>query len=591
MQNRGIHGPLIYYEKEALALTDELLSCQLPRNNPRLRKIVEEVQKHAHTKSCLKYDGTCRYKYPKLPSPKTLLTEPLPSDMDPEEKAELLSKVKLTLQKAKSFLERSNIDENITFEEFLLEISVTKDEYMKHISISEHGKVLVLKRDVSERSINNFNPEWLEAWDANMDIQLALDPFAVITYIVSYVSKDESGMTGFLKQALKENANAEMLEKLRALKMKYLTHREMGVSEAVYKINPGMRLKDSNIACIFVNSGFPDNRSVFYHKVKDADEEEMLDDVDSDSETEERDENNFAFKIEGRQGRYKQAISIHDRYSGRPERLEEMCLAQFATCYTYTSKPPKKTTLDKDGNSEEQSDQVIFNQSIKLPRYIALTPKTLGFMRLRWFPACLRIHSSKRKEGHEQHYSELLLFAHWRDEIMEFCRDDADACVSIYVERKSEISRNRTSMYPGEATIELMEDEDFQKQKPTHIFDAIASQAEQENKDDLEEGLHDAPEYESLACPEQFAYQEEGGNFEDFKYKKICLPNDEDLKIITLRLVPEQMDVLYKVMTYCKTVVKSWSNPRVKVKPIRLIVHGGAGNTFIRHCKNLKQYF
>ena len=115
MQNRGIYGPLIYYEKEALALTDELLSCQLPRNNPRLRKIVEEVQKHAHTKSCLKYDGTCRYKYPKLPSPKTLLTEPLPSDMDPEEKAELLSKVKLTLQKAKTFLERSDFDENITW--------------------------------------------------------------------------------------------------------------------------------------------------------------------------------------------------------------------------------------------------------------------------------------------------------------------------------------------------------------------------------------------------------------------------------------------------------------------------------------------
>ena len=41
-------------------------------------------------------------------------------------------------------------------------------------------------------------------------------------------------------------------------------------------------------------------------------------------------------------------------------------------------------------------------------------------MRLRTYPIVLRVHSSKRKEGHEKHYVDLMLFSHWRDEIKEF---------------------------------------------------------------------------------------------------------------------------------------------------------------------------
>ena len=37
---------------------------------------------------------------------------------------------------------------------------------------------------------NNFIIEWLESWDANMDVQLAFDIFAIITYICEYVTKD-----------------------------------------------------------------------------------------------------------------------------------------------------------------------------------------------------------------------------------------------------------------------------------------------------------------------------------------------------------------------------------------------------------------
>ena len=56
---------------------------------------------------------------------------------------------------------------------------------------------MFLKRRIKERWINNYNPEMLHAWNANMDIQLAIDTYAIITYIVSYMNKAETQMTKF----------------------------------------------------------------------------------------------------------------------------------------------------------------------------------------------------------------------------------------------------------------------------------------------------------------------------------------------------------------------------------------------------------
>ena len=84
---------------------------------------------------------------------------------------------------------------------------------------------MFLKRRIKERWINNYNPEMLHAWNANMDIQLAIDTYAIITYIVSYMNKAETQMTKFMKEALNSVAQDNAKEKLRTLKVTYLTHR------------------------------------------------------------------------------------------------------------------------------------------------------------------------------------------------------------------------------------------------------------------------------------------------------------------------------------------------------------------------------
>ena len=594
-------------ESKLIDLVKSLVSCSLPEpeEDKELAEIVGSVQKHGHTKSCLKYNGKCRYGFPKLPSNKTFVAKPVDENLDPEKKRKLLEDAKTTLQGALTLLDQPDlgVDEKMSFEEFVEKVGqqigkeLTPEVYMKHIGITERGKTIILKREVKERFVNNYNKEMITAWNANMDIQLALDPFAVITYIVNYVNKDETGLTKFMKEALtKLPANEDTREKLRALKTTYLTHRQIGASEAVYRVIPNMKLKDSNIKCVFVASGFPDNRSCFYLKVNEESTEELEIDEDEDEddyedeneddeyESEDEDSNDEEMdnkptrnpvQIEGRAGMFKKSISIIERYAARPKYLRTMCLAQFATSYTYQAKPPKKVKFDKNGNSRGRSSKKIFNQDIFLPTHIALKDG-LGIMRLRKEPAVLRIHTSKRKDGHEKHYSEMVLFSPWMNEEKELPQDE-DACIEEYIKRRDDINTNREAIYPGEATIDLLEGEELELKRPTHLVEMLDNQGDQENADDLEEGAVDDPDFETFAYTGNLNLDEHPNKFEDFKYKELCVPDEFELQQMTRQLVPEQMNVMRTVLSSCRDIVKAEKYPQIKRKPVRRIVHGGAG--------------
>lgn len=54
---------------------DSFTSCSL--NNEQVSHIVEEVQVHRHSRSCTKYGTSCRFSYPKFPSNKTIIAQPI----------------------------------------------------------------------------------------------------------------------------------------------------------------------------------------------------------------------------------------------------------------------------------------------------------------------------------------------------------------------------------------------------------------------------------------------------------------------------------------------------------------------------------
>ena len=593
--DRGISGDLMDNEIEAVKLADQMISCRLPDPKEPLGEIVSHVQKHKHTKSCLKYSGVCRYGFPQLPSPKTLVAKPIEMiypDMTEEDKKKLRAKAEEVLGNAKKLLNDPNFNENMKLAEFLEAIDVHEEEYLKYLGISKRGKILILKRECKEAFINNYNPEMLRAWNANMDIQLTVDPYAVISYIASYTYKDETQTTAFLRDTLKATAGKETKERLKALKECYLTHRQVGASEAAYKVNPSLRLKDSNITCVFVMTGFPEKRSHFFKKVSNEDDDDNFpengdDDSDSDEEFEQqKPPASKRIKIEGRSGMYQQSVTIMDRYTKRPNYLKDMCLSQFAISYVHASTIPKRVDFDEDGCSNEYSEQTIFNSTKYLPRYISLQ-NNLGKMRLRSFPAVMRIHNSKKKDGHEKNYSELLLYTSWRDE-KHFHSKDFEKCIEIYKNKLEEIVRNKDMIYPGEGTIDLLENFDLEANKPEHVYDALDNQRQQEKEDDQVEGAIDDPEYETFAYTGNLVHENEV-IYESSKYRKVEIPIDDEVNFLTRRCVSEQLDVLRQVVGYCKDVIRSQKNLTHVVDPLQVIVHGGAGKKLFN--KSLKIHY
>ena len=57
------------------------------------------------------------------------------------------------------------------------------DKYHSLLQHSLKGFTVVLKRDISEVFINNYNTEWISCWNANMDISPVFDFYAVLTYV------------------------------------------------------------------------------------------------------------------------------------------------------------------------------------------------------------------------------------------------------------------------------------------------------------------------------------------------------------------------------------------------------------------------
>ena len=435
-----------------------------------------------------------------------------------------------------------------------------------------------------------------------MDIQIANDPFATIAYMVGYVTKDETEMTKELSQTLAAAKLEPHNEKLRSVATAYLTHRQIGGPEAIYRLIPHMKLKNSNIACIFVASGFPENRSVFYVPVDDsgepgeklnanADEIEEVDEVeetqDDAIEVEEKQEE--PVQIEGKKGKYRPSLTIHNKYALRPNILEQVTLGQFAICYSSQSRVPAKITFCEetsgDGEySHQLSDDLrIFNTATYLPLWIKLKAGK-GTMKIRTKAIVLRYHLSHKKNGHEEFYSEMLLFSPWRDEVAELHPDSPEDCIEEYKKRFGIIDEVKSTIFPGEKALEKFDFDLMQENKPQHVFDTINPQTEQENDDIEDEELEDDQVEDDLQiAPIHWTGNKEEATIlaessrEKAKFRKIPLFSKEDLMELTLKLVPEQKEVLTNVLNLCKSVLKHREKLHLNIGQLLLLVHGGAG--------------
>ena len=143
---------------------------------------------------------------------------------------------------------------------------VEYSDYIEALGVSNRGYSVVYARDLDEIFTNPFNVEWMRAWNANLDIQPCLDYFAVSTYIADYYAKADTATMEKLKKALKDSDETQLKERMKLVANVFLTHRQIGESEAVYRLIPSLTLTMSNIACQFVSTSRKEERSMRWRR-------------------------------------------------------------------------------------------------------------------------------------------------------------------------------------------------------------------------------------------------------------------------------------------------------------------------------------
>ena len=353
-------------EKAVVNFVDKFTTCT--RNVSTIRKmtddetlkktaedviqIVEEVHGHHHTTSCHKYSPACRWGFPHFPMWKTILAKPMTDTGDAAELAK--SAYKKILKDVKEKMIDEQVIESI-MKEYPKILDVSREAYVENrmkrikmlLNISGYGKEedlalyenaltyskngfsIILQRDVNEMYINSYNPEWARAWNGNTDLQPCFDYFAVITYITEYFWKDDTGLMVKLTELVKKSDCGTLKERMILLMKGFISARQMGESEALYKILPSLHLKDSNVTTIFVPTNRKENRSKFLMKVEEKD----------------HCNGKIKKKIENRDGWYVEKYDIVDKYVRRDKKckdVDDLSPSQFWKMYGTAWKRKKR---------------------------------------------------------------------------------------------------------------------------------------------------------------------------------------------------------------------------------------------------------
>jgi hypothetical protein len=606
--------------------------------------MVKDVNIHNHTKTCRKYSTDCRFIFPRYPSHFTIIAQECSPELVDDEKTIFWINIDMILEKVSDTLKTLE-NTNISLDDLLADIFTSVDveyedevkkiviyvgdkraifsyldvietaEFLNSTSVNgnidwkknlasavyhycltfcRYGTRVVLQRDVCEIFVNNYNPIWMEAWNANMDLQICLDFFSIITYMTDYVSKPETKTTEALKQVLKikEQQKASTYDVMKALIQTYLTHREMGECESYYRLDPTLHYKQSNIGTMFLNTGFPGNRSKFLRKCSKENEADR------------------GFEVDEHEGRFIETETVVDRYLLRPLIVALMCLVQFAMWYTLLS--PQETKLlrktmkvEKNyvflpGIDKKDRKKLIVcnadkikppkeNKNLLLPDYVILNNKKI--MRLRKFGRVVRRHKFKQENNpHEHFYSELMMFRPFYSET-ELFEDDIDKCKDLFEEsdiaaaittpEMSKIEVVKMELFPHMVDVEEGREMVEKFEYDNNLGTDLDPKGEQQFEDEADIGCEDAEEY--------FGFQpDELGEYEESRSVKPVLSDggfqvpdiidmDELLKSTRL-LVNEQKIAMNIIVGYCKELRKAVAQKASRCpKPPLLVVHGGAG--------------
>ena len=220
-----------------------------------------------------------------------------------------------------------------------------KQKYQAALEYSSSGYKIIMARDIDELWVNSYNPEITRAWNGNTDFQICLDFYAIITYITEYYTKDDSGVVKVLVNTLKASECEDIKAKMKLLMNTWIKNRQMGEAEAVYRLAKEFRFRDSDTACVFVQTSRRCERSKILKNVTGKPEYKHMKKI-----TVEKQKDN----------EYVEQYDINSKYDRRPKEelpvLADLSFSQMAKMYiSYWGKKskPKEDESDEEENDEE----------------------------------------------------------------------------------------------------------------------------------------------------------------------------------------------------------------------------------------------
>ena len=155
-----------------------------------------------------------------------------------------------------------------------------------------------------------------------------------------------------LLEALKNTECADLKEKMKLLMNTFISARQMGETEALYKIFPDFHLKDSNITTVNVPVNRKADRSKFLLKIDEN--------VNYNSQEK--------IRISGRDGVYIEKYDMVSKFERKEKGQDNLCFSHYAKMY----KPSWK--YKDDTESKKKLSEILLLNNILL-----ITPRDIIF--------------------------------------------------------------------------------------------------------------------------------------------------------------------------------------------------------------------
>ena len=283
-----------------------------------------------------------------------------------------------------------------TFEVMLEQLNMSYDDYILAVCSTIIRPQFYPKRRPCEICINNYMCNCLHIWRANHDIQPCLSPYAMIEYILNYVTKGQKGMSAQMEKACKDanKGNMDLKQSVQHIGNVFLNAVETGQEEAAFLLLQAAMTFMSREP-VFINTS-PTSERTFLVKSK-----KQLEQLDPDSTD----------------------IAVDNLircYQNRPHQMENYCLADFAS---------KVNICQQMGPLSKSSTVICFSQN------------TVYRRRKKDRIICY-VNYSKKKDPENHYHERLMLFFPWRNEDT-YLKGNCDSYKEKYMMHKDDIEKIR----------------------------------------------------------------------------------------------------------------------------------------------------